>query len=109
MHLWRAGEIITADKLTPRILSGAEYMDFPTPVPSATNPQYYRGERRVTFPNGFFTVEPQVLTTARTNAPGVFLEVSYQSKSLTGFTIHVARQTVTQTWVDWVAIQVPDL
>ncbi|MFC7328156.1 hypothetical protein [Marinactinospora rubrisoli] len=41
--------------------------------------------------------------------PGVFLEVSYQSKSVGGFTIHVARQTQTQTWVDWVAIQVPNL
>lgn len=104
MHLWRAGEIITAAKLTPRILSGAEYMDFPTAVGN-----YFRGERAVTFPDGFFTVEPQVLLTARTGVPGVFLEVSYQSKSLTGFTIHVARQTQTQTWVDWVAIQVPNL
>lgn len=104
MYLWRAGEIITADKLTPRILSGAEYMSFPTAVGD-----YYRGEVHVAFPDGFFTAEPQVLLTARTSVPGVFLEVSYQNKSVSGFTIHVARQTTTQTWVDWVAIQVPDL
>ncbi|MFC7328157.1 hypothetical protein [Marinactinospora rubrisoli] len=45
-----------ACELTPRILSGAEYMDFPTAVGN-----YFRGERAVTFPDGFFTVEPQVL------------------------------------------------
>src|SRR5690606_28616095 len=101
--LWKAGEIITADKLTSRILTGAEYLSFPTAVSG-----YFRGEARVTFPSGFFRAEPQVLVTGRSGVPGVLMEVAYQSKSITGFTIHAARSTQTETWIDWVAIEVPE-
>src|SRR5699024_562919 len=106
VYLWRAGETITADKLTPRILSGAEYMEFTDPVSGG---EYHRGSRRVTFPDGFFTNEPMVLITGRSNVPGNLREVSYLDKSVDGFTIWIARTTKTQTWVDWVAIEVPEI
>lgn len=103
MYLWRAGEIITADKLTPRILSGAEYMSFPDAVGN-----YYRGAREISFPDGFFRTEPHLALSGRSGVPGVLMEVSYQSKSVNGFTLYAARQTQTETWVDWIAIEVPE-
>lgn len=102
MHLWKAGELITADKLTPRILAGDEFMTFPTAVGD-----YFRGERRITFPQGFFKNPPMLAITARTSVPGVFMEASYTAKSAEGFTLCAARSTTTETWIDWVAIEVP--
>ncbi len=108
MHLWRAGEVITAEKLSPRALSGEELMTFPTRVAAADGwPAYWRGERIVTFPTGFFTRPPMLALAARTAVPGIFLYASYTAKSANGFTLCTARVTQTETWVDWIAFEIP--
>lgn len=109
MHLWKAGELITAEKLTPRILAGEELMNFPTVVDPANGwPAYRRGERRVNFPTGFFRTPPTLSITARTSVPGIMLTATYTAKSVTGFTLCAARVTTTETWIDWTATEVPD-
>ena len=104
MYVWRAGGLITAEKLSPKILAGEVLIQFNQPVSD-----YYRGEATITFPSGFFTETPMVLLTARTTVPGTFITVAYSAKSVNGFTIYAARYTTTATWVDWLALQVPGM
>ncbi|MFJ6019776.1 hypothetical protein ACIQFP_10545 [Nocardiopsis alba] len=110
MHLWRAGEIITAEKLSPKILAGDVLMQFTERIPSDPSQplRYWRGTWEVTFPDGFFTEPPMLSLSPRTTVPGVFLTVSYTAKSVNGFTLCAARETTTQTWIDWTAMQVPN-
>ena len=104
MYMWRAGELITAEKLSPRILTGEVLLQFDQPVSD-----YYRAEAAITFPSGFFTKAPTILVTARTTVPGTFITIGHAHKSVNGFTIYAARYTTVATWADWMAIQVPDL
>jgi len=104
MYMWKAGELITAEKLSPRILAGEVLLQFNQPVSD-----YYRAEAAITFPQGFFTETPMVLLTPRTTVPGVFITVGYSAKSVNGFTIYAARYTTVATWIDWMAIQVPGM
>lgn len=104
MYMWKAGELITAEKLSPRILTGEVLIQFNEPVSD-----YYRGTATITFPSGFFTETPMVLLTPRTTVPGTFITVGYSAKSVNGFTIYAARYTTVATWIDWMALQVPGM
>lgn len=104
MYMWKAGELITAEKLSPRILAGEVLIQFNQPVSD-----YFRGEATITFPEGFFTETPMVMLTPRTAVPGTFITVAYSAKSVRGFSIYAARYTTTATWIDWMAIQVPGM
>lgn len=103
MHLWRAGELITADKLTSRVLTGRETIEFTTSVGG-----YYRGSVTVVFPDGFFTATPAIVVTPDTSVPGVFLGAGVTADSKTGFTLTAARQNTVPTSINWLAIQVTE-
>lgn len=114
MYPWRAGEVITAEKLTAGMQRGLVAITPSEEVePTGGNnnqwaASYRRGSERVTF-DVPFTETPTIQVTARTNSPGVLIEASYTDVTTTGVTIFVARGNTTATNVDWVAIGRPAL
>ena len=103
MYPWRAGEAITAEKLT----AGMQY-GLVSITPTTAVSTYHRGEAHIVFDVPFLEI-PTIQVTARTAVPGVLLEASYTDVTLTGVTIMIARETQTNTNVDWLAIGRPAL
>ncbi|USY19733.1 H-type lectin domain-containing protein [Nocardiopsis exhalans] len=114
MYPWRAGEVITAERLTAGMQRGMVAVELTEEIENtgSNNNQwantYRRGSVRVTFDVPFAEV-PTIQVTPRTNSPGVFLEASYTDVSTTGVTIFAARGNTTATNVDWLAIGRPAL
>lgn len=114
MYPWRAGETITAEKLTAGMQRGLVSITPSVEVPNTggNNNQwantYWRGLQTVTFDVPFAEI-PTIQVTARTNSPGVMLECSYTDVTTTGVTIFAARGNTTTTNVDWTAIGRPAL
>ncbi|QBZ73580.1 hypothetical protein SEA_ROSAASANTEWAA_16 [Streptomyces phage RosaAsantewaa] len=60
----------------------------------------------VTFPAGYFTTTPNIIVGMDTTVPGTQVTgVSAGNPSATGFNAIVTRTNTTDTWVQWVAIQ----
>lgn len=114
MYPWRAGEVITAEKLTAGMQHGVVSVSLTEEIQNTggNNNQwantYWRGSARVEFDVPFLEI-PTIQVTPRTNSPGVLLEASYTDVTLTGVTICAARGNTTATNVDWLAIGRPDL
>lgn len=114
MYPWRAGEIITAEKLTAGMQRGLVNITPSQEIQNSggTNNQwantYYRGSETIVFDVPFAEI-PTIQVTARTNSPGVVLEASYTEVTTTGVVIFIARGNQTSTNVDWTAIGRPDL
>lgn len=113
MYPWRAGEVITAEKLTAGMQYGLVLITpdeevQPTGSSSHWSGSYYRGTARITFDVPFVDI-PTIQVTARTAAPGVLIEASYTEVTTTGVTIMVARGNQTATNTDWLAIGRPAL
>ena len=114
MYPWRAGEVITAEKLTAGMQRGLVTITLTDEIQNTGNNNnqwantYWRGSVTVTFDVPFLEV-PTIQVTARTNSPGVLLEASYTDVTTTGVTIFAARGNTTATNVDWTAIGRPAL
>lgn len=110
LYPWRAGEIITAQKLRAGVQYGLERITPDDPIGAgALAEDYWRGYANITFDVPFLEI-PTVQITARTSVPGgTFIEATYTDVSVTGFQIVIARHTETATNVDWLAIGRPDL
>lgn len=110
LYQWRAGEIITAEKLRSGVQFGLENVTPDISVGSgALGSSYYRGRADITFDVPFAEI-PTIQVTARTSVPGgTFIEATYTDVSTDGFTIVIARSNETSTNVDWLAIGRPDL
>lgn len=105
MYPWRAGEVITAEKLTAGMQYGLVSI---TPGAVIDGTTYRRGSAVVTFDVPFVDV-PTIQVTARTSTPGVLIEASYTDVTPTSVTIMIARETTFSTNVDWLAIGRPAL
>lgn len=113
LYQWRAGEIITAEKLRAGVQFGLVNI---TPDDSVNNTGansifadgYYRGSATIEFDVPFEEI-PTIQVTARTSVPGLLVTASYTSVSTTGMTVMIARGNETSTNVDWLAIGRPDL
>lgn len=101
MYQWKAGELITADKLSPKVLGGREYLEFTIP-----ESDYWRASVNVTFPAGYFTETPYVVVTPNTSVPGNFLGCGVLNTSKDGFVLYGARRGTTRTSVFWIAMQI---
>ena len=114
MYPWRAGEVITAEKLTAGMQYGLVLITPNEEVqPTGGNnnqwaASYFRGTARIEFDVPFTDI-PTIQVTARTNSPGVLLEASYTEVTTTGVTICIARGNTTATNTDWLAIGRPAL
>lgn len=114
MYPWRAGEVITAEKLTAGMQYGLVNITPNVEIqPTGGNNNqwsnsYYRGSAVIVFDVPFLEV-PTIQVTARTNSPGVLLEASYTDVTPTQVTIFVARGNQTATNTDWLAIGRPAL
>ena len=116
LYPWRAGEVITAEKLRSGFQSGVvgiaatEQIDPPGPGNNYAQFASYIlvGEVDVTFDVPFVNV-PIIQITPRTAYPGVLIEATYTNVTPTGFTICVARRSSATTNIDWLAIGQPDL
>lgn len=113
MYPWRAGEVITAQKLRAGVQHGLVNISATNEVNNTgvnnhwANP-YYRGEAEVVFDVPFEEV-PSIQVTARTSVPGLLIEATYTAVTTTGMTVMIARNNDTGTNVDWFAIGRPAL
>lgn len=113
MYPWRAGETITAEKLTAGIQRGSVGIVANTTIqPSGSSSHfagaYLRGSVDIVFDVPFAEV-PTVSVTARTTVPGTVIEVAASNVTTTGMTVYSARNNVTNTVIDWMAIGRPAL
>lgn len=116
MYPWRAGEAITAEKLTAGMQRGlvavalTEQIEPPGPGNNYAHfaAAIYLGSAAVVF-DVPFTEIPTIQLTPRTGFPGVFIEAAYTDVTPTGFTISVARRSAATTNIDWTAIGRPAL
>lgn len=113
MYPWRAGEVITAEKLTAGMQYGLVSILPEDPVNPTGNSQqyangYFRGQAHITFDVPFVDI-PTIQVTARTSVPGGLIEASYTDVTPTGVTIMIARGNSFSTNVDWLAIGRPAL
>lgn len=113
MYPWRAGEVITAEKLTAGMQYGLVSISATEQVNNTgdnriwANP-YFRGSVQIVFDVPFLEV-PTIQVTPRTSVPGLLVEASYTNVTPTGVTITIARGNDTATNVDWLAIGRPAL
>src|SRR5690625_1063049 len=111
LYPWRAGEVITAEKLSSGVQWGLANVVPDTPVGSGSlfSSDYFRGFFEVTFDVPFAEI-PSIQVTARTSVPGgTLVEASYTDVTTTGMTIVIARSNQTATNVDWLVIGQPAL
>lgn len=118
LYPWRAGEVITAEKLRSGFQSGLVALAFSDsdridpPGPGNNYAQFadyvHVSSVDVVFDVPFTTI-PVIQLTARTGFPGVFIEVSYTDVTTQGFTIVGMRRSTATTNIDWLAIGEPDL
>lgn len=113
MYPWRAGEVITAEKLVSGMQYGLVNIAGDTEVsPTGSSAHfagsYWRGEANIVFDIPFLDI-PTIQVTARTGFPAIFIEASYTNVTPTGMTVVVARGNTTATNVDWLAIGRPAL
>lgn len=115
LYPWRAGEVITAEKLRSGFQSGLVALTFseadrvePTGNYSHFASFIYVNSVAVVFDVPFTSI-PIIQLTPRTGFPGVFIEAAYTDVTTQGFTIVGARRTTATTNIDWLAIGEPDL
>lgn len=117
MYPWRAGEVITAEKLVSGIQYGVVAVEFDeqdNKVENTTsNYQHFASFIYVSSVDVVFDVPfvevPIIQITPRTAYAGIFIEATYTNVTPTGFTISAARRTFASTNIDWLAIGRPAL